>query len=181
MSGQGSKLGRVKSLSDGTTRIMGNLEVGGLNSNSALFGNILTKELSALSGVSSSAATLSIVSSSGSVLAGAVWTSALSVGNSTAGGTAIPAISSTSSLVGVWVVQGSASSFTRITWAAVQPGDQILTSIFPDAAQSSMSSGLVPWSHCTIAGFIELRLSNVSTLVQNQSSKSFYFTRISSF
>lgn len=107
--------------------------------------------------------------------------SGLSVGNATAGGSLIPAISSISSKVAAFVVQGSASSFTRIVWAAAQPGDQILTTIQPDAAASSLSSGLVMASHCTQAGQIEFRLSNVSTLVQNQSSKTYYFTRVSPF
>jgi hypothetical protein len=114
--------------------------------------------------------------------AGPVWSSSgISIGNSTAGGTLIPAISSTSSLVAAFVVQGSSSSFTVVTWAAAQPGDQILTTIFPDAAVSSMSSGIVLHSHCTVAGRVEMRLSNVSTLAQNQSSKSYVFTRISAF
>ena len=118
----------------------------------------------------------------GTFMAPALWaTSGLSVGNSTAGGTLIPAISSISSLVAAFVVQGSASSFTVITWAAAQPGDQILTTVQPDAAVSSISSGLVAHSHCTKAGQIEFRLSNASTLAQNQSSKTWYFTRITPF
>lgn len=116
------------------------------------------------------------------VQGGAVWAgSGISVGNSTAGGTLIPAISSTSSKVAAFVVQGSSSSFTRIVWAAAQPGDQILVTVQPDAAVSSLSSGLVLHSHCTQAGQVEFRVSNVSTLVQNQSSKTYYFTRISPF
>ena len=85
----------------------------------------------------------------------------LSVGTQ---GTAIPMISSTSSSVGVWVVQGSASSFTVVTWSAVRRGDVIITSPNGGAGASSVSSGLVPWSHCTQDGQIEFRLSNVSTL-----------------
>jgi hypothetical protein len=114
---------------------------------------------------------------------GAVWISGsgLSLGNTTAAGSPIRAISSHSSLVAGFVVQASASSFTIVTWTAAQPGDQILTTIMPDAAVSSLSSGLVLHSHCTKAGQIELRLSNVSTLAQNQSSKTYFFTRVTPF
>lgn len=162
-------------------------------SNVSLYGgNLLASRVSSsgsivgseawFSGVSvGSIVSTSRLSSSATIYGKDIWGSGLSIGNSTAGGTLIPAISSTSSLVAAFVVQGSASSFTRITWAAAQPGDIILTSPFPDAAQSSISSGLVVHSHCTVAGFIEMRLSNVSTLVQNQSSKSFVFIRISPF
>ena len=122
-------------------------------------------------------------------LPGAISASSLSVANGLAAasisigtqGTAIPTISSTSSLVAAFVVQGSASSFTWITWTAVRPGDQILTTIFPNAAASSLSSGLIAHSHCTAAGRFEMRLSNCSTLAQNQSSKSYYFTLIRAF
>lgn len=113
---------------------------------------------------------------------GAVWAgSGISIGNATAGGTLIPAISSTSSLVAAFVVQPSASSFTVITWAAAQPGDQILTTVMQSGAVSSLSSGLVLHSHCTQAGQIEFRLSNVSTLAQNQSSRTYFFTRVTPF
>ncbi len=122
-----------------------------------------------------------IAQSYGTLLAPALWaTSGLSVGSSSNTGTLIPAISSTSSLVAAFVVQGSASSFTWIAWPAAKAGDQILTTPF-GAAISSVSSGLVPWSHCTVAGQIEFRLSNVSTLAQNQSSITWYFTRIQPF
>lgn len=114
------------------------------------------------------------VSSSGTIIAPEVWASTFSIG-----GFGLPTISSTSSLVAALVVQGSASSFTVITWSAVNPGDQILTAPLAGGTASSVSSGLVPWSHCTVAGQFEFRLSNVSTLVQNQSSKSWIFTRIS--
>lgn len=140
--------------------------------------------------VASGKGTLQLMSDGGTVDMGSATTistatlfvsSGISIGNATAAGSLIRGISSTSSLVAAFVVQPSASSFTRISWTGVQPGDQILTTIMPDAAQSSMSSGLVPWSHCTIAGFIEMRLSNVSTLAQNQSSKTYFFTRITPF
>jgi hypothetical protein len=93
-------------------------------------------------------------------------------------GTDIPMISSTSSSVGVWVVQGSASSFTVITWAAVRKGDVVLTSPNGGAGVSSISSGLIPWSHCTQDGQIELRLSNVSTLALSQTAQVFNFVAI---
>lgn len=113
---------------------------------------------------------------------GALWASSgMSIGNSTAGGTLIPAISSISSLVGAFVVQGSASSFTIIVWSAAQPGDQILTTVMQSGAVSSLSSGLVLHSHCSQAGQIEFRLSNISTLAQNQSSRTYFFTRITPF
>lgn len=116
------------------------------------------------------------------VAGGEVWAgSGISVGNATAGGTRIPAISSMSSLVAAFVVQPSASSFTVVTWAAAQPGDQILTTVMQSGAVSSLSSGLVLHSHCTQAGQIEFRLSNVSTLAQNQSSRTYFFTRITPF
>ena len=110
-----------------------------------------------------------------------VWMSGLSVGSSSLTGTAIAAISSVSSLVGAFVVQGSASSFTGIAWPAAGIGDIILTGVFKSGAASSVSSGLVPWSHVTVAGQIEFRLSNVSTLVQNQSAQTWVFTRITPF
>ena len=108
-----------------------------------------------------------------------LWASSLSVGG---GGTAIPAISSMSSKIPAWVVQPSATSFTVISWPAVKNGDIILMTPFGDAAASSLSSGIIfKLSHATINGRFEFRLSNNSTLVQNQSSKTWYFTRISPF
>ena len=104
--------------------------------------------------------------------------SAISLGT---GGTPITGMSSISSLVAAFVVQGSASSFTIVTWPAVNPGDQILTTPFGGAAVSSISSGCVLHSHCTQAGQIEFRISNCSTLAANVSSKSYFFTRIAPF
>jgi hypothetical protein len=105
----------------------------------------------------------------------------VSVSGVSYGGYTAPVISSTSSLVAPFVVQGSASSFTIITWAAANPGDIILVTPVIGATVSSMSSGLVAHSHCTQAGQVEFRLSNVSTLAQNQSTRSWYFTRIAPF
>jgi hypothetical protein len=114
-------------------------------------------------------------------LGGITSTSGLSVGSASNGGTNIPAISSTSSLVAPFVVQGSASSFTIIAWAAAKAYDIILVTPGTTATVSSISSGLVPHSHCTQDGQIEFRLSNVSTLAQNQSTRTWYFTRITPF
>lgn len=112
------------------------------------------------------------VSSTVSVVANAIWGSTLSVG-----GFSIPAISSISSLVGAFVVAGSASSFTGIAWTGAAIGDVIVTGVIQSGAASSISSGLVPHSLVTVAGQIEFRLSNVSTLVQNQSAQSWVFVR----
>src|SRR2546426_6299948 len=92
-----------------------------------------------------------------------------------------PQVSATSASVAAMVVQGSASSFVVVTWAQARPNDVILTSPILGAAVSSVSSGLVPWSHCTQAGQIEFRLSNVSTLVQNQSAQTWGWVRIGMF
>lgn len=110
-------------------------------------------------------------------LVGPLWGSGISIGGT---GTLIPAISSVSSKIGAFVVQPSSSSFTVVTWAAVKAGDQIMVTPF-GAGVSSVSSGLVVHSHCTQNGQIEVRLSNVSTLAQNQSSISWFFTRITPF
>lgn len=123
------------------------------------------------------------ISSTGSLLAPQVWASTFSgafAGSSfSQAGFLQPTISSTSSLVAAFVVQGSASSFTVVTWAAVKVGDVITTGVFNSGAASSLSSGLVPHSHATVAGQFEFRLSNVSTLAQNQSSQSWIFVRLS--
>lgn len=108
---------------------------------------------------------------------GPMWSSGISVG----GGTLIPQISSMSSLVGAFIIQGSSSSFTGIAWTAAGIGDIVLCAPFQSGAASSVSSGLVPHSLVTVAGQIEFRLSNVSTLVQNQSAQTWVFTRIRPF
>src|SRR2546429_4263227 len=86
---------------------------------------------------------------------------------------------STTSAMAAFVVQGSASSFTVVTWAGVLQGDIILVSPSGGAGVSSVSSGVIPWSHCTQAGQVEFRLSNVSTLVQNQTAQTWNFVRFS--
>ena len=86
---------------------------------------------------------------------------------------------STSSAIAAFVVQGSASSFTVVTWADALQGDIILVSPSGGAGVSSVSSGLIPWSHCTLSGQVEFRLSNVSTLVQNQTAQTWNFVRFS--
>ena len=86
---------------------------------------------------------------------------------------------STSSAMAAFVVQGSASSFTVVTWSDALQGDVIIVSPAGGAGVSSVSSGLVPWSHCTLGGQVEFRLSNVSTLVQNQTAQTWNFVRFS--
>jgi hypothetical protein len=110
--------------------------------------------------------------------AATIIASAISVG---IGGTMIPVISSMSSKVGAFIVAGSSSSFTGIAWPNVAIGDIIVVGVIQSAAVSSISSGLVPHSHVTVANQIEFRLSNVSTLVQNQSAQTWVFTRIRPF
>lgn len=90
-------------------------------------------------------------------------------------------VSSMSSTIPAWVVRGSATSFRTISWAAVKNGDVILCAPLGATTASSISSGLVWTSHATIDGRFEFRLSNVSALQQNQSAKTWYFTRVSPF
>lgn len=96
-------------------------------------------------------------------------------------GTPLLAFSAVSALGVAMVVQGSASSFTILVWPAARQGDGIITTVGTGVGISSLSSGLVYHSHCTVAGQIEVRISNVSTLVQNQSAQSLYFYRFSAF
>lgn len=114
--------------------------------------------------------------SGSTIKADTVWVSNLSTG-----GFGVLGMSSTSSLVAPFVVQGSASSFTVVTWAQAVAGDQIFVTPGGTATVSSISSGLVCHSHCTLTGQVEFRLSNVSTLVQNQSTRTWVFTRIAPF
>lgn len=154
--------------------------------------------LNSSSAVSGGAGAFSTISSAGSALINEIWGSTISGSHYTSnrtvqvtdvwasvisqGGFAMPIMSSFSTLVAASVVQGSASSFTVITWAAVAPGDIIVNTLGAGhTTVSSLSSGLVAHSHCTQSGQFEFRYSNVSTLVQNQSAKSWYFTRIRPF
>lgn len=105
--------------------------------------------------------------------------SRFSVGNSSNSGSAIAAFSTISCLGVAMVVQGSASSFSILAWPAVKAGDCIVTTGWGGPGISSLSSGLVLHSHATQAGQIEVRWSNVSTLVQNQSAITYSFARIS--
>lgn len=151
----------------GSTQTTGfsNLSVGGTDPNGNPFGQILTSR----------------ISSSKSILANEVWASAVSIGGFPLGGTGgVGATFSTASLIAPFVVQGSASSFTVVTWASVAPGDSITVFPLPGGAVSSLSSGLVAHSHCTVAGQVEMRLSNVSTLVQNQSTRTWVFVALRS-
>lgn len=126
------------------------------------------------------AVTASRVSSSNTAIAGATWTSRLSVGgNSGYTGTAVQAISTTSTAMPAMVVQGSASSFTIFVWPAVRANDWVGVTVGTGGGVSSLSSGLVFHSHCTQSGQCEVRISNVSTLVQNQSAQTLHFYRIS--
>ena len=112
---------------------------------------------------------------------GQAWLgSGISVGTSANTGTLINAISAVSCALPVHVVQGSASSFTILVWPAVKPLDGITVAPL-GAAISSVSSGLVFHSHCTVAGQCEIRISNVSTLVQNQSAITLALYRFSAF
>lgn len=90
---------------------------------------------------------------------------------SMAGGKALSISAATFSVV-AQVVQGSASSFTVVgTVPSVQKGDILILSPNGGAGVSSVSSGLIPHSHCTQDGQFEFRYSNVSTLVQNQTAQ----------
>ena len=137
------------SISDGTTSL----------SNLSLTGNLA----------------VSRISSAASVLINELWASTVSFGGQAMGANGAGLVISTASLVAPFVVQGSASSFTVVTWAAVAPGDLISVFPLPGGAVSSISSGLVAHSHVTQAGQVEFRLSNVSTLVQNQSTRTWVF------
>lgn len=92
------------------------------------------------------------------------------------------AFSFVSALMPIHVIQGSASSFTLLVWPAARLGDGFITTCYDRVAGvSSLSSGLVLHSHCTQAGQIEVRLSNVSTLPATMSAKSLFVYRISAF
>lgn len=164
-------------LSGGTTNLS-NLSVGGTDANSAAFGTIWAgSAISAPSVNVGSILTASRVSSSATIQGNAIWASSFSVG-----GGQIVGFSTLSVLIPAQVVQGSASSFTVGVWSGLQLGDVIITSVAAgDGTASSLSSGLVPHSHVTATGRYEFRYSNVSTLVQNQSAKSFNLVAIRPF
>lgn len=103
----------------------------------------------------------------------------LTVADSGYTGTELKAFSFATVVVPAMVVQGSASSFTVYVWPAVRAGDLIHATLGPNAAVSSLSSGLVIHSHATAHGRCEIRYSNVSTLAQNQSAQTFYLYRFS--
>ena len=94
-------------------------------------------------------------------------------------GTVINAMSFTTCAMPAFVVQGSMSSSTVFVWPAARIGDFILVAPDNNPGVSSISSGLIFHSHCTQAGQVELRISNVSTLVQNQSAQTLRWLRIS--
>jgi hypothetical protein len=96
-------------------------------------------------------------------------------------GTPLLAFSATSFALPAQVVQGSASTFTIFVWPAVRNGDAVQVTPGLNAGVSSLSSGLVMHSHCTQNGQCEVRISNVSTLVQNQSAITCFIYRWSAF
>lgn len=141
--------------------------------------------------VPSTATLVSRISALGSVaLAGASFSGTASFNTSTFSGTItvassgytgtkINAMSFTTCAMPAHVVQGSASSFTVFVWPAVRAGDFIQVTVDSNPGVSSISSGLIFHSHATINGQCELRISNVSTLVQNQSAQTLRWLRIS--
>ena len=94
-------------------------------------------------------------------------------------GTPLQAFSSATCVMPAHVIQGSASSFTIFVWPAVRVSDWVGVTIGANPGVSSISSGLVFHSHVTQNGQCELRISNVSTLVQNQSAQTLVFYRLS--
>lgn len=124
--------------------------------------------------------TLSMVGSAklGATTNGAsTFSGAVTVAASGYTGTALQAFSMTTCVMPVMTVQGSASSFTIFVWPAVRVGDAIQVSLGNNPGVSSLSSGLVLHSHCTQNGQCELRISNVSTLVQIQSAQTLVWYR----
>lgn len=150
---------------------------GYLSTDTTVLSNLsLTGDLKA-SSLSASIGTTSRLSSNVSILGNAIWASSFS-----AGGGQIVGFSTLSVKIPAQVVQGSASSFTVGVWAGLQLGDVIITSVAAgDGTASSLSSGLVAHSHATANGRYEFRYSNVSTLVQEQSAKSFNLVAIRPF
>lgn len=138
--------------------------------------SVQSSQGAAISTLSASNISVSNLTVTGNVsTAGTISASTLSTG-----GFAVLPTFSTASLIAAFVVQPSASSFTVVTWAAVAPGDAIQVFPLPGGAVSSLSSGLVAHSHCTQAGQVEMRLSNVSTLAQNQSTRTWVFVAMRS-
>lgn len=155
---------------------------GALSGQTTNFANLVVEQLGPASGGAGSSATsvgqiiTSTLSSRLSTLVNELWASSLSFGGKQMGGVGSTGqIFSVASLIAPFVVQGSASSFTIVTWPAVAPGDAIAVFPLPGGAVSSLSSGLVPHSHCSQAGQVEFRLSNASTLQQNQSTRTWVF------
>ena len=145
-------------------------------SNLSLTGGLLASDFS-VSALSTSVLTASRVTSATSILGNAIWASSFS-----AGGGQIVGFSTLSVRIPAHVVQGSASSFTVGVWSGLLLGDVIITTVAAsDGAASSLSSGLVPHSHVTANGRYEFRYSNVSTLEQAQSAKSFNLVAIRPF
>ena len=122
------------------------------------------------------------VALAGATVAGdSTYSGSVTVADSGYTGTELKAFSAASCAMPAMVVQGSASSFTIFVWPAVRQGDIVQATVGTGVGISSLSSGLVLHSHCTVAGQAELRISNVSTLVQNQSAQTLYWYRWSAF
>lgn len=129
------------------------------------------------SNLSASQVSASRITSNVSLLGNAGWFSSLSLG-----GGQIIGFSTLSVKIPIQVVQPSASSFTVGVWSGLQLGDVIITTVAADdGTASSLSSGLVYHSHVTASGRYEFRYSNVSTLAQTQSAKSFNLVAIRPF
>jgi hypothetical protein len=141
------------------------------------YGTFAPSNISATGGIIAASA----FTSAGTVKSADVWTSRLSVGGSSSAytGTAMLAFSYISTLGTIMLVNGSSSSETIFVWPAVRPGDWIGVTVGTGVGISSLSSGLVYHSHCTVAGQCEVRISNASTLIQNQTAQTLSFYRIS--
>jgi hypothetical protein len=83
-----------------------------------------------------------------------------------------------SARLGPFTVQPSNTSVAVVQWSAVTRGDVLMESVYGDVTASSLSSCLYAHSHCTFPGRFEFRLSNCSTRVHVQSSKTWCFVRI---
>lgn len=88
------------------------------------------------------------------------------------------AISSTSSSIGLWVIPGSGSVARTVVWAEVNTGDAILPVPSGTTNASALSAGLTPYSHATVDGRFEFRISNSSSVTQSQSTRTWCFNRL---
>ena len=109
------------------------------------------------------------------------FSGAITVAASGFTGTPLRAFSAVSCAMPAMAVNGSASTFTILVWPAARQGDGVITTVGTGVGISSLSSGIVIHSHCTVAGQVEIRLSNVSTLIQQQSAQTLFLYRFSAF